>query len=270
MVGPRLSVVVPVYNEREGLAEFVARLVPVLQRVGGGSFEVVFVDDGSTDGSPDILDGFHEHDPHLKVLHLSRNFGHQAALQAGLAEAAGEAVVLMDADLQDRPETIEVFVEKWAEGYDVVYAVRRRRKEGLVKRAHYALFYRTLRAVAQIDVALDAGDSCLLDRCVVNALAALPEQHRFLRGLRSWIGFRQVGIPCERDARHAGTSKYTPRKLVGLALSGYVGFSSAPLRLASLLGVICAAFGLVIVAWWSRPSCCTSRPREAGRRSSPA
>jgi polyisoprenyl-phosphate glycosyltransferase len=245
----RLSVVVPVYNERETLEALVGRLVPVLERASGGSFEVVFVDDGSSDGSDALLDGLNGHDRRLKVVHLTRNFGHQAALQAGLEEAGGDAVVLMDADLQDRPEAIATFVEKWAEGHEVVYAVRRERKEGRLKRAAYAVFYRSLRTIAQIDVPLDAGDFCLLDRRVVDALVAMPEQHRFLRGLRSWVGYRQAAVPCARERRYAGRSKYTLRKLLRLALSGYVGFSSGPLRIASLLGVLTAAFGFAIAAW---------------------
>ena len=246
---PQLSVVLPVFDERETLEALFARLLPVLERVSGGSFEVVCVDDGSTDGSGELLDAFHARDARVKVVHLSRNFGHQAALEAGLEETGGDAVVLMDADLQDRPDVIRTFVERWREGSEVVYAVRSGRKEGLVLRGAYAVFYRTLRAIAQIDVPLDAGDFCLLDRRVVDALVALPEQHRFLRGLRSWVGFRQVGVEVERDARHAGTSKYTLRKLARLALSGYVGFSSGPLRIAALLGVVTATGGFAIAFW---------------------
>jgi polyisoprenyl-phosphate glycosyltransferase len=209
----------------------------------------MFVNDGSTEGSGELLDKLNERDARVKVVHLSRNFGHQAALQAGLDAAAGAAVVLMDADLQDRPEMVEAFVARWREGYEVVYAVRRQRKEGIAKRAAYALFYRTLHAIADIDVAVDAGDFCLLDRRVVDVLVALPEQHRFLRGLRGWVGFRQIGVPCERDSRWAGTSKYTLRKLFRLALSGYIGFSAAPLRLAALLGLVASLVGFGVAVW---------------------
>src|SRR5207237_938718 len=152
-------------------------------------------------------------DPGRHAVHSSRNFGQQTALQAGLDEATGRAVILMDADLQDPPEVLGRLVEHWRQGYEVVYAIRRRRKEGLVKRAAYAVFYRTLKAVAEIDVPLDAGDFCLLDRRVVDTLATLPERNRLLRGLRRWVGFRQVGVEYERDARHAGETKYTLRRL---------------------------------------------------------
>src|SRR5438128_2557605 len=147
---PTVSVVLPVYNERENLDALVGRLVPALRKAAGEEFEVLFVDDGSSDGSADVLDAFHARDRRLKVLHFSRNFGHQAALQAGLDEATGEAVVLMDADLQDPPEVLGRFIEHWRQGYEVVYAVRRRRKEGLAKRVAYAAFYRTMRAMAEI------------------------------------------------------------------------------------------------------------------------
>jgi dolichol-phosphate mannosyltransferase len=245
-IAPTISVVLPVYDEEETLAALERRLVPVLERQVGASFEMIFVDDGSSDATPGILDSFHARDPRLKVIHLSRNFGHQAALQAGLDAAAGGAVILMDADLQDPPEIVAEFLERWRSGYQVVYAVRRRRAEGPLKRAAYAVFYRTMHAVAEIDVPLDAGDFCLIDRSVVDALVALPERNRFLRGLRSWVGFRQTGVEYDRDARYAGEPKYTLRKLIGLALSGYIGFSALPLRLAGLLGVFAATAGFLL------------------------
>ncbi len=246
---PTLSVILPVYNECETLPALLARLLPVLEAPCNGSFEVLFVDDGSRDGSAEILDEFHARDPRCKALHFSRNFGHQAALQAGLDAASGRAVVLMDADLQDPPELLAEFITHWRQGYDVVYAVRRQRKEGWWKRAAYAAFYRTMKAVAEIDVPLDAGDFCLLDRRVVDALTALPERNRFLRGLRSWLGFKQIGVEYERATRHAGAPKYTLRKLMGLALSGYVGFSTVPLRLATWLGLLTAGGGFLVALW---------------------
>jgi dolichol-phosphate mannosyltransferase len=248
-MGPMISVVLPVYNERENLEALVARLLPVLERVTNGSFEVLFIDDGSRDGSAEIVDAFNARDQRLKAIHFSRNFGHQAALQAGLDEAIGEAVVLMDADLQDPPELLEQLVERWRQGYEVIYAVRRNRKESILKRAAYAAFYRTMRAIADVDVPLQAGDFCMLDRDAVDALVGLPERNRFVRGLRSWVGFRQIGVEYERDARHAGVTKYSLRKLVRLALSGYVGFSTVPLRTAAWLGFASATAGFGIALW---------------------
>jgi dolichol-phosphate mannosyltransferase len=244
-----ISVVLPVYDERESLEALWGRLRPALEQAASGVFEVLFVDDGSGDGSAQILDALHQRDTRCKVIHLSRNFGHQAALQAGLDAARGRAVVMMDADLQDPPELLDRLIQKWREGYEVVYAVRRRRKEGVLKRSAYAFFYRTIKTLAEIDVPLDAGDFCLLDRRVVDALVSLPEHNRFLRGLRSWVGFRQIGVEYERDVRHAGAPKYTLRKLVRLALSGYVGFSAMPLRLASWLGFLAAATGFGFAVW---------------------
>jgi len=248
-VKPRVSVVVPVYNESETLHHLLSRLVPALDPLTRGSFEIIFVDDGSTDGSADILDGLHAGETRVKVVHFSRNFGHQAALQAGLDEASGEAVVLMDADLQDPPELLQAFLDHWTAGYDVVYAIRTGRKESLLMRAAYRLFYRSLRAVATVDIPLDAGDFCLLDRRVVDILVSLPERHRLLRGLRSWVGFRHIGIECERNPRYAGTSKYSMYRLIELALAGYVGFSTIPLRLATLVGLSTSLVGFVIAAW---------------------
>lgn len=246
---PLLSVVFPVYNERESLDRLLSRVHPVLEATTGGSFEVIFIDDGSRDGSSEILDRISLGDARYKVIHFSRNFGHQPALQAGLDATTGQAVVLMDADLQDPPEILGRLVEEWRKGHEVVYAVRRKRKEPVWKRAAYATFYRTLRIIADVDIPADAGDFSLMDRRVVDALAAMPERNRFLRSLRSWVGFRQIGIEYERESRAAGTTKYSLRKLMGLALSGYVGFSSFPLRLASWLGIAAASIGFLVTIW---------------------
>ncbi len=249
LMKPSVSVIFPVYNEQENLDALVSRVHPVLEGCARGSFEVVFVDDGSRDGSGELLDALSERDRRYKVIHFSRNFGHQAALQAGLDAANGRAVVLMDADLQDPPELVSRFIEKWEEGFEVVYAIRKKRKEAVWKRVAYSAFYRTMRLIAEIDAPLDAGDFCLMDHRVVETLVALRERNRFLRGLRSWVGFRQIGVEYERDSRNAGEPKYTFRKLVGLAVSGYVGFSSIPLRLAAWLGVSSAAAGFLVATW---------------------
>lgn len=246
---PEVSVVFPVYNELENLDVLFKRVHPVLQEAADGSFEVIFVDDGSRDGSDELLDAISQRDSRYKVIHFSRNFGHQAALQAGLEATRGNAVALMDADLQDPPELISRFIDKWREGYKVVYAVRKRRKEAVWKRFAYSVFYRSMRIIAEIDAPLDAGDFCLMDRRVVDTLVSLRERNRFLRGLRSWVGFKQIGVEYERDARNAGEPKYSLSRLIGLALSGYVGFSSFPLRIATWLGLSSALAGFAITIW---------------------
>ena len=236
-----LSVVVPAFNESDNLRSLWDRLRPVLDELQPG--ELVVVDDGSTDATWDVILELAAEDRRVRGVRLSRNFGHQAALSAGMAEARGDAVCFMDADLQDPPELLHRLVEEWRNGNQVVYAVRRTRKETLLKRQAYRWFYRVYKQLADIDVPLDSGDFALLDRRVVDELLALPEHNRFLRGLRSWVGYRQIGLPYDRDARHAGTPKYTFRKLIRLALDGLVSFSAAPLRLASVLGMIVALAG---------------------------
>jgi polyisoprenyl-phosphate glycosyltransferase len=247
-VVPELSVVIPLWDEQENLAALYRRLGRALEAMGR-PYEIVFVDDGSRDATPRMLDALYESDPHVVVVHLSRNFGHQPAISAGLERARGRAVLIMDGDLQDPPEVIPRFVESWREGNDVVYAVRRRRKEGLLKRACYSGFYRVLRLIGDLEIPLDAGDFCLMDRRVVDALCRLPEQARFVRGLRTYVGFRQVGLEYERDARASGRPKYTFRALGRLALDGLISFSSYPLRLASYVGLATAGLAVLLLAW---------------------
>jgi len=239
--GPRISVVVPVYNEEENLPLLHERLRRAL---AGISFEIVFVDDGSRDRSVPIIGDLQRVDPSVRLVRFSRNFGHQAALSAGIDHARGQAVILMDADLQDPPELLPELLAQWEAGYEVVYAVRQKRDEGVFKRATAGLFYRTLRWISDVDIPVDTGDFCLMDRKVVDVLRRLPERNRFLRGLRSWAGFRQVGVTYERPARYAGEVKYTLRKMVKLASDGVMAFTSLPLKLASFLGVLTAAGGL--------------------------
>jgi hypothetical protein len=215
---PMLSVVVPVYNEAGNLHPLRARLIPVLEQVAGADYEVLFVDDGSRDESPAILGDFNRDNPRLRAVHLSRNFGHQAALQAGLDRAAGRAIVLMDADLQDPPELLPEFVQRWREGFDVVYAVRRTRRERAWKRLAYHVFYRVLKATAAIDAPLDAGDFCLMDTRVARTIATMPEQHRFLRGLRAWVGFRQTGV--EYDPKTGQPRACRLRRVLDAAAAG--------------------------------------------------
>jgi dolichol-phosphate mannosyltransferase len=233
---PELSVVVPVYNEEENIPFLYDRLVRVLE---GASidFEIVLVDDGSCDKSISNINAIAASDQRVRLVELARNFGHQIAITAGLDFARGKAVAVMDADLQDPPEVLPAFVAKWREGHDVVYAVRARRQETWFLRACYAAFYRLLRRVANVEIPLDAGDFCVMDRRVVDLLKSMPERNRFVRGIRSWVGFNQVGLPFERHARYAGTSKYTMNRLVLLALDGLISFSYVPLRVITILGI---------------------------------
>jgi dolichol-phosphate mannosyltransferase len=238
----RLSVVVPVYNEEEVLPAFYSRLTAVL---GSLPFpvEILFVNDGSSDGTARLLEQLVASDGRVKVLGFTRNFGHQAALSAGLDHSSGDAVVLIDADLQDPPELIAEFCKKWQEGHDVVFGRRRRRHEGWLKRSIYHAFYKVLRLLANIDIPLDTGDFSLLDRKVVRRLRELPERTRFLRGLRSWVGLRQTGVEYERPARHSGRSKYSLAGLLKLAFDGIVSFSTLPLKAALFLGLLVSFVG---------------------------
>ena len=247
-MNPNITVVVPFFNEEDNAAALYRRLSYALERFEP-KFELVFVDDGSTDNTPAILDKLAEDDPRIRVVHFSRNFGHQAAVSAGLNESSGRGVVIMDGDGQDPPEVIEQFALLWRNGYEVVYAVRTKRKEGLFKRLAYFAFYRLLRAISDLDIPLDSGDFCLMDRAVVDALCRLPERTRFVRGLRSFVGFRQIGLKYERAAREAGQPKYTLRKLVGLAVDGLVSFSSYPLHLVTQLGLLTALLSALMVTW---------------------
>lgn len=230
-----ISIVIPVLNEENNLPELRRRLLKASDS-WGDTFEIVIVDDGSTDRTPAILRSFHEGDPRFKVVRLSRNFGHQVAISAGLEYASGDAVAVMDADLQDGPDELTHMLTKWREGYEVVYAIRRRRKENILKQAAYWVFYRLLAWASSVQIPLDSGDFSVMDRQVVDALNDMPERSRFMRGLRSWVGFRQVGIECERNARFSGEVKYTFTKLVKLALDGLVNFSERPLQLLSVTG----------------------------------
>jgi len=243
-----ISVVAPVYNEHGSLEELYRRLTLTL--AGLGSYEIVLVDDGSSDGSWERLLMLAAGDPHVRLLRLSRNFGHQAALSAGLDAARGEAIVLIDADLQDPPEVIPQLVAKWHEGYDVVYAIREDRQgEPLLRLASIGLFYRLLYRITPTAIPRNAGDFRLLSRRAADAISAMPERARFLRGMTSWIGYRQTGVPYTRDARYAGHSKYPVRKLVRLGLDGIVSFSTAPIKLVTALGFALVVFCVGVLAW---------------------
>jgi polyisoprenyl-phosphate glycosyltransferase len=244
-VRPVLSVVVPVYNEESNLPVLHERLTKVLA-VTEPQYEIVFVNDGSHDHSVTVMQELAARDPHIIVVELSRNFGHQVAISAGLDYARGDAVIIMDADLQDPPEVLPQFITKWREGYEVVYAIRAQRKEGWFKRSMYALFYRLLQRIANIDIPLDSGDFCIMDRRVVEILNGMPERNRFVRGIRSWVGLDQIGLEYERQARYAGRVKYSYRRLVYLALDGLISFSFVPLRMITILGFIVSALSILL------------------------
>lgn len=234
---PRISVVIPVYNEESGIAELISRVTSVLNQLPGGPHEIVFADDGSRDRSFDLLEQAAAKDPRIVVVGLSRNFGHQAALSAALDFAAGDVVVPMDADLQDMPEAIPRFLEEYRKGFDVVYAVRILRKEGWIMRTCYVIFYRVMSYLANIELPLNSGDFCLMSRRIVEELKHTPERHRYLRGLRTWVGFRQTGVEVERAERFSGRPKYTIRKLLQVAFDGIFAFSITPLRAATVAGL---------------------------------
>lgn len=235
---PRLSIAIPLHNEEAGLAELLRRLGDVLDKIPGGPHEMVLVDDGSRDRTLELLRAAAQRDTRLTVVALSRNFGHQAALSAALDYSTGDAVIAMDGDLQDRPEAIPALLAKHLEGFDVVYAQRAKRKESWVLRLSYFVFYRLLASLADTKLPLDSGDFALMSRTVVDQMRAAPEHHRYLRGLRSWVGFRQTGLVVERDERFAGVTKYGPLKLLKLASDGLFSFSIAPLRAAAMLGLV--------------------------------
>ncbi len=238
---PDYSIVVPVYDEEETLPALYERLTWLLERLDG-SAEVILVDDGSRDHSYALMLDLHRRDPRFKLLRLSRNFGHQIAITAGLDFAAGQAVIVMDADLQDPPETVLTMAERWRDGFEVVYGVRRQRLgETRFKRVTAAVFYRLLRRLADVEIPADVGDFRLLDRKALDAYQAMREHDRYLRGMVSWIGFKQVGVPYSRDERRAGETKYPLRKMMKFAADGIVSFSNAPLRLALGLGFLVSA-----------------------------
>ncbi len=246
-----ISVVVPLYNEEGNVRALIARLSTVMDAVAarGDDYEIVVVNDGSKDRTLALLRSEAERQPHLVIVDLSRNFGHQIAATAGLDEARGDAVVLMDGDLQDPPELIEAFLAKWREGYDVVYATRKSRKgESAFKLLTARMFYRTIRRLTNVSIPVDTGDFRLMSRRVVDALAQAREKHRFLRGLVSWVGYAQIGVEYERDARTFGATKYPFSKMLRFAIDGITSFSEIPLRFATYLGFFVSAFAFVYAA----------------------
>ena len=241
------SIVAPVFNEVDSVPELHRRVRAVMEELGE-PWELVLVDDGSSDGTTDRLRHLAKTDPYVRPVIFARNFGHQLAVTAGLDYSRGQAVVIIDADLQDPPEVIPDLVAKWREGYEVVFAVRReRRGESWFKRVTASLFYRIIYRITDVDIPLDTGDFRLIDRKVVDALNSMRERHRFLRGMAAWVGFRQVGVPDSRDARFAGETKYSLGKMVSFALNAVTSFSYFPLQLATYFGFGCAALSAIAI-----------------------
>jgi glycosyltransferase involved in cell wall biosynthesis len=264
---PEYSLVVPVYNEEETLPELLRRLASLLDRMDG-ECEVILVDDGSSDRSFELVAAACGTDARFKLLRLSRNFGHQIAVTAGLDAASGAAVIVMDADLQDPPEVALDLAARWREGFDVVYAVREERPgDSRFKRATAKAFYRVFRRLTDVDVPIDVGDFRLVDRRALDAFRSMRETNRYVRGMFSWIGFRQVGVPFRREERFAGETKYPLGKMVKFATDGIVSFSAAPLRLALNIGFVVSGLSFLLGGCsWSRRSWACTRFR-AWRRS---
>jgi len=253
MSRPTLSLVIPIFNEELVIPELDRRLREVLEswRTLVDDWEVLFVNDGSRDASLEQLKALAQSEPRYKVISFARNFGHQMAITAGLDRAEGEAVVIMDADLQDPPEVVSEMIQRWRAGYDVVYGVRRKRHgETIFKKVTAAVYYRLLRAMlGGISIPVDAGDFRLLGRPVVLAMRALRERHRFVRGMVAWVGFRQTAVLYDRPSRFAGETKYPLRKMVRFAVDGITSFSVVPLRFATWLGVLSGVLAFMTAAW---------------------
>ncbi|MBP2002506.1 dolichol-phosphate mannosyltransferase [Paenibacillus shirakamiensis] len=245
----KYSIIIPMYNEEAVIQETYRRIKKVMSTTGD-TYELIFVNDGSKDQSAEMIKDYSCWDETVRLIDFSRNFGHQIAVTAGMDYASGEAVVIIDADLQDPPELILQMIAKWKEGYEVVYAKRIKRSgETFFKKTSASLFYRVLRATTEIDIPVDTGDFRLMDRKVVEEMKRLPEKNRFVRGLVSWVGFRQTPVEYERDERLAGETKYPLKKMIKLSLDGIMSFSYKPLKLAGYLGMALSAFGFVYLLY---------------------
>jgi glycosyltransferase involved in cell wall biosynthesis len=240
------SIVAPIYNELDNLLELIHRVREVMS-ASDGTWELILVDDGSTDGSTEAIRALAGQDKHIRPLIFARNFGHQVAITAGWDHARGDAVVIIDADLQDPPEVILELIAKWKEGYQVVYAVRAEREgETWFKKFTASMFYRVIYRITDVKIPLDTGDFRLMDRKVVDVLKTMHERHRFPRGMSAWVGFKQIGVPYKRAARHAGVTKYPFKKMLKLAINAVTSFSYFPLQLATYFGF--ASAGLAAIA----------------------
>jgi dolichol-phosphate mannosyltransferase len=247
MPSPEITIVAPVYNEAETLPELYQRVREVMEQAGD-TWELVLVDDGSLDGSGDLILELSKKDPRVRPVVFARNFGHQIAVTAGLDYSRGQAVVIIDSDLQDPPEVVLLMIDKWREGYEVVYGVRTDREgESWFKLMTASLFYRLIYRITDVNIPLDTGDFRLLDRKVVDVMNQMRERHRFLRGMSSWIGFRQTGVEYRRAARFAGETKYPLRKMMKFASDAITGFSYLPLQLATYLGFVSAGISILAI-----------------------
>ena len=247
---PLISIVAPMWNEEQTVDALLTEVMAVVERQSQYEFEVLLVDDGSHDGTVDRVQSWIAKYSQIRLVELSRNFGHQAAITAGVFEARGDAVVVMDSDLQDPPAVVPELIEAWSAGADVVYAVRRQRQgDSLFKRGTARMYYRVLRSLSDTDIPADTGDFRLMSRRVVETLRNMPERDRFMRGMVAWVGFEQVPVYFDRDPRHAGESKYPLRKMIRLALAGIVGFSDKPLYLAVTFGFVVLFLAVIGVVY---------------------
>ena len=246
---PQISIIAPLYNEEETFPILIDRLNNLVDN-SNLTFEIVLVDDGSSDQTPELMKKLSLNDSKYKSIFLSRNYGHQLALSAGFKNVSAEEVVfIIDADLQDPPELFDEFYQKYKEGYEVVYSIRKKRKENIFKRFSYFTFYRIMSLIAYYDIPLDSGDFSLISRRVVDIINEMPEQDRFIRGLRSWIGFKQIGVEYERQERAAGEPKYKFKQLAKLAFTGIFNFSYIPIRFVTFLGIISVSLSLLFLIY---------------------
>ncbi|MDD2261007.1 MAG: glycosyltransferase family 2 protein [Clostridia bacterium] len=239
------SLVIPLYNEEEVIHECIKRVTNVMHN-NEFDYEIIFVNDGSSDSTEEIVKQYCDKDKHLKLISFSRNFGHQTAISAGMDNAEGDAIIVMDADLQDPPEVVLKLIEKYEEGFDVVYAIRSKRKgESFFKKITAKMFYRFLKNMCEVDIPVDTGDFRLISRQVCDVLKGLTERNRYVRGLVSWVGFKQTGIYYEREERYAGKTKYPLKKMLKLSVDGITSFSTKPLKLTKWIGIFMAAVGFI-------------------------
>ncbi|MEM5948121.1 glycosyltransferase family 2 protein [Spirochaetia bacterium 38H-sp] len=244
-----VSIIIPVFNEEEVLNELYKRITTVMDSTKE-DYELVFIDDGSSDNTYSMLKELHKKDRRCKIIHFSRNFGHQIAITAGMDYCKGDAIVIIDADLQDPPELIPEMLEKWKQGAQIVHAKRKKRKgESIFKKATAAIFYRTLKALTNVEIPVDVGDFRLMDKKVVQSLRSMRERNRFVRGLVSWTGYKQAEVTYIRDPRFAGTTKYPLKKMIRFALNGITSFSDKPLKIASLLGFLLSTAGFIYMLY---------------------